>query len=153
MTELLKALDVINQTFKRALRGYNPVEVDEFLDRVADSLQAYAERCVELERELERLKEQIREYKGMRDSLQEALLMAQKSADERVKAAEKQAEAIVAEARAQAERLLKEAEDHSNVIKEEMSRLQRSKQDFIAEFRALITRYQNLIDYYEGEES
>jgi len=152
VTELLKALDVINQTFKRALRGYDPVEVDEFLDRVADSLQAYAERCVELERELERLKEQIREYKGMRDSLQEALLMAQKSADERVKAAEKQAEAIVAEARAQAERLLKEAEDHSNVIKEEMSRLQRSKQDFIAEFRALITRYQNLIDY-EGEES
>lgn len=152
MTELLKALDVINQTFKRALRGYDPVEVDEFLDRVADSLQAYAERCVELERELERLKEQIREYKGMRDSLQEALLMAQKSADERVKAAEKQAEAIVAEARAQAERLLKEAEDHSNVIKEEMSRLQRTKQDFIAEFRALITRYQNLIDY-EGEES
>ncbi|HPU76876.1 MAG TPA: DivIVA domain-containing protein [Thermosynergistes sp.] len=152
MTELLKALDVINQTFKRALRGYDPVEVDEFLDRVADSLQAYAERCVELERELERLKEQIREYKGMKDSLQEALLMAQKSADERVKAAEKQAEAIVAEARAQAERLLKEAEDHSNVIKEEMSRLQRTKQDFIAEFRALITRYQNLIDY-EGEES
>ena len=152
MTELLKALDLINQTFKRALRGYDPVEVDEFLDRVADSLQAYAERCVELERELERLKEQIREYKGMGDSLQEALLMAQKSADERVKAAEKQAEAIVAEARAQAERLLKEAEDHSNVIKEEMSRLQRSKQDFIAEFRALITRYQNLIDY-EGEES
>ncbi|MDI9390425.1 MAG: DivIVA domain-containing protein [Synergistota bacterium] len=152
MTELLKALDVINQTFKRALRGYDPVEVDEFLDRVADSLQAYAERCVELERELERLKEQIREYKGMGDSLQEALLMAQKSADERVKAAEKQGEAIVAEARAQAERLLKEAEDHSNVIKEEMSRLQRSKQDFIAEFRALITRYQNLIDY-EGEES
>jgi len=152
VTELLKALDVINQTFKRALRGYDPVEVDEFLDRVADSLQAYAERCVELERELERLKEQIREYKGMRDSLQEALLMAQKSADERVKAAEKQAEAIVAEAHAQAERLLKEAEDHSNVIKEEMSRLQRTKQDFIAEFRALITRYQNLIDY-EGEES
>nr|WP_232618936.1 DivIVA domain-containing protein [Acetomicrobium sp. S15 = DSM 107314] len=149
---MLKALDVINQTFKRALRGYDPVEVDEFLDRVADSLQAYAERCVELERELERLKEQIREYKGMRDSLQEALLMAQKSADERVRAAEKQAEAIVAEARAQAERLLKEAEDHSNVIKEEMSRLQRTKQDFVAEFRALLTRYQNLIDY-EGEGS
>ena len=61
MTELLKALDVINQTFKRALRGYDPVEVDEFLDRVADSLQAYAERCVELERELERLKEQFAE--------------------------------------------------------------------------------------------
>jgi cell division initiation protein len=152
VTELLKALDVIHQTFKRALRGYDPVEVDEFLDRVADSLQAYAERCVELERELERLKEQIREYKGMRDSLQEALLMAQKSADERVRAAEKQAEAIVAEARAQAERLLKEAEDHSNVIKEEMSRLQRTKQDFVAEFRALLTRYQNLIDY-EGEGS
>lgn len=152
MTELLKALDVINQTFKRSLRGYDPVEVDDFLDRVADSLQAYAERCLELERELERLKEQIQEYKGMRDSLQEALLMAQKSADEKVKAAERQAEAILAEARAQAERLLKEAEEHSNVVKEEMSHLQRTKQDFIAEFRALITRYQNLIDY-EGEGS
>ena len=37
MNEVLSALDVINK-FQRSLRGYDPAEVDDFLDLVAESL-------------------------------------------------------------------------------------------------------------------
>ena len=38
MSELLTSLDVVNQSFKKSLRGYDAAEVDEFLDHVAETL-------------------------------------------------------------------------------------------------------------------
>ena len=34
------------------MRGYDPAEVDEFLDNVAETLQTYAQMTKDLEREL-----------------------------------------------------------------------------------------------------
>ena len=34
MVELLTSLDVVNQSFKKSMRGYDSAEVDEFLDNV-----------------------------------------------------------------------------------------------------------------------
>ena len=52
MVELLTSLDVVNQSFKKSMRGYDPAEVDEFLDNVAETLQTYAQRTKDLERDL-----------------------------------------------------------------------------------------------------
>ena len=41
--DLLKVVDVEGAVFSRVLRGYDPDEVDEFLDHVADTLQQLAE--------------------------------------------------------------------------------------------------------------
>jgi len=87
MNEVISALDVINKNFKRSLRGYDPVEVDDFLDLVAESLHYYAEKSGEQERKINQLEKQLEDYRNLRDSLQEALLMAQQSADEKVEAA------------------------------------------------------------------
>ena len=40
--DLLKVVDVEGVVFSRGLRGYAADEVDEFLDRVADTLQRYS---------------------------------------------------------------------------------------------------------------
>ncbi|MCF7936092.1 MAG: DivIVA domain-containing protein, partial [Synergistales bacterium] len=106
MTELLTAMDVANQQFRRSLRGYDPRDVDEFLDRVSETIHAYAEQYREEKRRAERLEEQISEYTELKDSLQDALVMAQQSAEERVKSAEHQASTIVEEAQSRAERLV-----------------------------------------------
>ena len=52
MVELLTSLDVVNQSFKKSMRGYDPAEVDEFLDNVAETLQTYAQMTKDLEQEL-----------------------------------------------------------------------------------------------------
>lgn len=48
MTEILTSLDVVNQSFKKSIRGYNPAEVDDFLDAVAETLQFYAQETKDL---------------------------------------------------------------------------------------------------------
>ena len=52
MSELLTSLDIVNQAFKKTMRGYDPVEVDEFLDRVAESIQVYTQKAKDSERAL-----------------------------------------------------------------------------------------------------
>ena len=81
MSELLTSLDVVNQSFKKSLRGYDAAEVDEFLDHVAETLQSYNQKNKELERELALKQDSLAEYERMKDVLHEALLMAQKSAE------------------------------------------------------------------------
>ena len=146
MSEVLSALDVINKDFKRSLRGYDPIEVDDFLDLVAESLHFYAEKCGEQERIIHQLERQLEDYRNLRDSLQEALLMAQQSADEKVEAAKREAEAIVAEAKARAERMLEEASRALDRNKAEIERMKKLKISFVAEFRAVLNKYAEMIE-------
>ena len=103
MVELLTSLDVVNQSFKKSMRGYDSAEVDEFLDNVAETLQTYAQRTKDLERDLTVKEDSLAEYEKMKDILHEALLMAQKSADEKVKSAQEQASKIIFEAKEKAD--------------------------------------------------
>ncbi|NLG94176.1 MAG: DivIVA domain-containing protein [Acetomicrobium flavidum] len=146
MNEVISALDVINKNFKRSLRGYDPVEVDDFLDLVAESLHYYAEKSGEQERKINQLEKQLEDYRNLRDSLQEALLMAQQSADEKVEAAKREAEAIVAEARAKAERILEEASQSLREYKIEIERLKKLKVSFVVEFKSTLNKYAQMIE-------
>ena len=96
MSDILTVLDVEKISFSKAMRGYNTEEVEEFLEKVAGSLQIYSEKIKTLEVQLSRFDEQVREYTELKQSLQEALVLAQKSAEERVSSAESKAEVIIA---------------------------------------------------------
>ena len=65
LAELLTSLDVVNQSFKKSIRGYDAAEVDEFLDNVAEALQSYAQRNKELERDMAAKEERLAEYDKM----------------------------------------------------------------------------------------
>ena len=81
MSELLTSLDIVNQAFKKTMRGYDPSEVDEFLDRVAECIQVYVQKIKDYERVIEEQSEKLRDYDNIKGSLHEALLMAQMTAE------------------------------------------------------------------------
>ena len=89
---MLTPMDIHNKDFKRAIRGYNSNEVDEFLDRIVSDYE-------KLFRENDKLKEQagfnekeISQYRKHEKNLQDTLMMAQSTADELIASANKQAE-------------------------------------------------------------
>jgi cell division initiation protein len=147
--DLLTARDIESKYFSRAMRGYAVSEVDEFLDRVAEDIQEYSLRCAELERRIDRLEEQIREYENLKETLQGTLLMAQKSAEAKEEAASRQAETLISEARLKAEQVVLDASAAKDRERRELQRLRQMKQEFKAEFRALLSRFAALSD---GEE-
>jgi len=144
--DLLTARDIESKYFSRAMRGYTVSEVDEFLDRVAEDIQEYSLRCAELERRIDRLEEQIKEYENLKETLQGTLLMAQKSAEAKEEAASRQAETLLNEARLKAEQIVLEASAAKDRERRDLHRLRQMKQEFKAEFRALLSRFAALSD-------
>jgi cell division initiation protein len=145
MNGLFTPIDIQQQSFRRALRGYDPEEVDEFLDRVAESVQGYVEKIRDLERKLEVAEEQIRECRELKHSLNEAILFAQQSAEEKIKSAAQQAELTLKEARAQADSILEEARARIEEQKREIGRLSQVRQQFVAEMRGTLSKFETLV--------
>ncbi len=145
MNELLTPLDVQQQSFKRALRGYDTEEVDEFLDRIGENLQGYVEKIRELERKLETAEGQILECRELKHSLNEALLFAQQSAEEKIKAATQQAELTLQEARSKADSIIEGARGRIDEQKRELGRLMQIRQQFVAEMKGTLSKFETLI--------
>lgn len=146
MAELLTSLDVVNQSFKKSMRGYDPAEVDEFLDSVAETLQIYAQKNKDMERELETRSENLAEYEKTKSVLHEALLMAQKSADEKVMRAEAEAQKIMAEAMERADAMCGDAVREADRLREGIARIRNVRILFEQEFRGILAKFDNMLN-------
>ncbi len=51
--------DILQQEFKTKMRGYDPIEVDEFLDGVIKDYETYNKELLALQEENDRLKAQV----------------------------------------------------------------------------------------------
>src|SRR5919197_5795030 len=105
----LTPVDVQQQQFKRSFRGYDEQEVDDFLDRVTESLAS-------LLGENERLKEQARRAPTSPLEGAEDAAMASRSVDEIKRRAEEEAEGIIRDAHARAEAIVLDAQARGGAI-------------------------------------
>lgn len=149
MAELLTSLDVVNQSFKRSIRGYDAAEVDAFLDGVAESLQTYAQKNRDMERELTSKAENLADYEKTKSVLHEALLLAQKSSDEKIRRAEAEAEKIVAEAMERADTIYSEAVQEANQLREGVAHIRNVRHLYEQEFRGILAKFDNMLNQVE----
>ncbi|MDR1377827.1 MAG: DivIVA domain-containing protein [Synergistaceae bacterium] len=122
MSDLLTAKDVELKIFKRAsFGGYAIPDVEEFLNQVAEDLEAYVLRQNEMQRRVFELEESLKRHEAMKDTIKDALILAQNAAKEKEDEAKHQAELILAKAQAkigefdlQGRRRLEEAENSAD---------------------------------------
>src|SRR6266849_2071901 len=136
----LTPLDIRKQEFRKTLRGYDTLGVEDFRMRVADALErAIRERQV-LEERLSALTEQLRVFREREKAMNEALVAAQQLRQDTRAAAEREGQVIVREAEAEAKRLLDEARSAENVVLAKMAETERQFQQYMGGFRALLER-------------
>lgn len=124
MSELLTAKDVELKIFKKSsFGGYAVPDVEEFLNQVAEDLEAYVFRLNEQQRRVYELEEMLKKHEAMKDTIKDALILAQKSAKDKEDEARHQAELILAKAESkmgevglEARRRLDEAESEADDI-------------------------------------
>ena len=96
---MITPLDIENKKFsKKAINGYNPEEVDDFLDEVIKDYELLFRQSSDNKNKIEELNSKLEHYNKIESTLQNTLVMAQSAADEVKRAAEKQAEQIIKEA-------------------------------------------------------
>ena len=136
MSELLTARDVELKSFKKvSFGGYAIQEVEDFLNQVADDLEAYVLRIDERDAKIHDLEEYVRKQESMTDMIKNALIQAQKAAKDMEEQANEQKAKILSQARIEAENKIEEAKEQAaditararisadNIIKEAEERI------------------------------
>jgi cell division initiation protein len=137
----LTPLDIRHKEFKRGMRGYADVEVDEFLDEVADEYERLFKENIDLSERVETLEGQVGGYKRIEDTLQKTLVSAQGSAEELKLNATKEAQLILHEAELKARQLVNDSYTEKQAIDQSMAKLKSADQDFRFRFRQLLEGY------------
>jgi DivIVA domain-containing protein len=136
----LTPLDIRKQEFRKTLRGYDTLGVEDFQIRVADALErAIRERQV-LEERVAALTEQLRVFREREKAMNDALVAAQQLRQETRDSAEREGQVIVREAQSEAKRLLDEAKTEQGAVEARMAETERQFQQYVGGFRALLER-------------
>jgi cell division initiation protein len=115
----LSPIDVQQQTFKVALRGYAEDEVDEFLDEVVIALRDYEQRLRDAQERVAVLEEQLSANRETEDAMRRTFLVAQRTADTIVEEAKAESERMVSGARGEVERVAAEqTEERAQLLSE-----------------------------------
>ena len=95
---MLTPKDIDQKVFKKAMRGYDVEDVEQFLQEIARSYnELYEENLANKER-ISVLSDAVGEYKAMEETLQNGLAVARKKGDEIEAAAKKRGELLIADA-------------------------------------------------------
>ena len=138
---MLKPMDIHNKEFKKAMRGYDAEEVDEFLDEIIVDFEKLQRELDVLKTQLSNYSENMNSYREKEISLNNTLVSAQRFADQLVKDAETKAANIVAEAEAEAQRIIGGTEAKYHKV--------------LADYTMLATRYndakETLKEYFQNQ--
>jgi DivIVA domain-containing protein len=100
MPERLTPVDILNTRFPRRMSGYAISDVDEFVRRVASDMETVLAECASLRERITAQERELAQYRALETTMRDALVMAQKAADETRAAAHAQAAAQMTEANA-----------------------------------------------------
>jgi len=136
---MITPLDIENKKFsKKAINGYNPEEVDDFLDEVIKDYELLFRQSSDNKNKIEELNSKLEHYNKIESTLQNTLVMAQSAADEVKRAAEKQAEQIIKEAENKARESTMGIEQQITDRKKELENVQKQFDVYKAKMESLL---------------
>ena len=147
------------EKFNRTLRGYDPVEVNAFVDQVIGQVEkmvsegkkkdAKINELKSLEAENARLKEKIMQYERMESTLNKAILMAQKTSEQIKLTAIKESETILEDAKRNASRIINESLLRAEKTEMEANMLKRNINIFKRRLKCIIEEQLEMVNDIE----
>lgn len=117
MSDLLTAKDVEIKAFKKVkFGGYSIPEVEDFLNQVAEDIEAYSMQLDEKDSRIQELENFVNKQEAMTDAIKDALIQARKAAKDIEDQAKVNTEKLIAEAQADADKRVAEAQEKAEVI-------------------------------------
>ena len=145
--------------FNRTLHGYDPEEVNEFLDKVIVQVEkiveasknkdAHIKQMEEQLKEVNLLKEKLARYESMEQTLREAVLMAQRTSEQMKLNTIKESELILGDAKKNANRIVNDALIKAESTEREAAMLRRNINIFKRKLRDQLQAQLEMVDDIE----
>lgn len=147
------------EKFSRVLRGYNPEEVNDFLDKVISRVEQMVGELKEkdekinsyksMEEDYISIKQKLQEKERMEDSLKRAILMAERTSDQIRLTAHQERDIILNDAKKNASRIMNEALLKAEKVENETENLKRNVMVYKKKLKDLLETQLDLVDDIE----
>lgn len=144
-------IDINSKEFSRKFKGYDPEEVDDFLDRITLEMESLIKEKRELEKKIKFMGEQVEHYMSLQDTLNKSIVVAQDAADQLRENAEKESDIIISEAQHRAEEMITIAAEKATRIASETETLRKTGIVFRKKFQLLVESQLDLIKNEEWD--
>lgn len=118
----LSARNIQEKQFHDQWRGYNQAEVDDFLDRVAETVDRLSRENADLHSRIAELDQAVAASRDTEEMLKKTLVTAQRAAEEAIAKAKAKAEELVNEAEQRVRRTESEATERMTAIEADARR-------------------------------
>src|SRR5215207_4717353 len=156
----IRPIDIRRKEFKSTFRGYDPNQVDDFLDAVADDFERDHTENQRMREEVSSLRDRLRQFEELEGSIQAALVHAEQASKDLRKAAIQEAEGIKQSAQREADFTIREAQSRSHQmladssarierVQDSYDALQEAKRSFANDFRHLLKTYTDMMENME----
>ena len=145
-------LDLRQQKFSRALRGFDPVEVTSFMMAVAEDYEQALRETDRLRTDLARMEAVLNEHREHERSLKSTLMAAQKLADDIKTHADEEARRIIRDAQSRSDLLLQKTEARLEDVQREIDGLKLKRKDVETSIEATIQTLRNTLEYVREQE-
>lgn len=146
-------LDLRQQRFSTAMRGYDRGEVNAFLAEAADDYENALRESDRLRHDLSKLEAVLNEHRGQERNLRNTLLTAQKLADEIKQNADHEAARILREAEGRSDLLLQKSEARVEDVQREIDGLRMKRREVETSLEAIIATLNNTIAFVREQDA
>lgn len=147
-------LDIYNHEFnKKAIGGYNPGEVDEFLDEVGVAYEKLLKEVNNLQDENESLKEKINSEEKIEKKLEKIVLTVQETASEITQQAQKEADIIIKKAEIKAKKIEDDAKEKVKREYSDLEALRKTRELFKIRFKTMLESHLNMLENEQQNET
>ena len=141
--------DIHNKDFSTKFKGFDPEEVNDFLEEVKKELETLIRDNKDLEKRVKFNEETAEYFNSIQETLNKSILVAQEAADRLRENARKDAEIIVFEAEKAAQAMLREAAEKATEINRETDLIKKETRIFRQRLQILT---QTQLDMIKNEE-
>lgn len=141
------------EKFNIIKHGYNPSEVNQFLDDIIKKVETLVEenkskdtKLIELQKENQTIKQRLLQYERMEATLNKAIIMAQKTSEQIKVSAHNESEAVIEDAKGKANRIINEALLKAEKAEQEANMLRRNINIFKRRVKDIINAQMEVVD-------
>ncbi|MDP2983030.1 MAG: DivIVA domain-containing protein [Candidatus Latescibacter sp.] len=148
----LSPLDIRKHEFKKTFRGFDPDEVMAFLDIVSMEYENLVLQNTMLSEKLVMTENHLKKYREIENTLQEALMSAERVREDTIKNAKNQADLIVREAEIKAASIVEEGRSSLVRLRNTFTELKIHKDTYLAKLKTIVNTQQELFKQYSFSE-
>lgn len=146
------SFDIRKKEFSKTFRGFNPAEVQAFLQSVAHEIEESNKQNNDLQRRIIELETQLKDYRSVEAAMQQTFVQAQETSGKAIENARKESQLIIQESEAKASQIVGKARNELTLLREQVTVLLAKKKSLIMRLKIILNSELDLLRAFEVEE-